>query len=54
MEEPNIPRVVEAQRLNNGVVITFEDSKCAEYSAALLYSMFPQADELIEDLNDQD
>jgi len=49
-----IPRVIEALRLRDGVVITFEDGKCAVYTAALLYAMFPNADELIQDMSDQD
>jgi hypothetical protein len=49
-----IPRVIEALRLRDGVVITFEDGKCALYTSALLYEMFPNADELIKDMNDQD
>jgi hypothetical protein len=50
-----IPRIIEALRSKDGVVITFEDSKCAVYPAALLYAMFPNADELIQDhLRDED
>jgi hypothetical protein len=49
-----IPRIIEALRLRDGVVITFEDGKWALYTAALLYAMFPNADELIQDMNDQD
>jgi hypothetical protein len=30
----------------NGVIITFSDGKFAFYSAALLHSIFPQAEEL--------
>jgi hypothetical protein len=48
------PRVIEALRLRDGVVITFEDGKCALYTASLLFAMFPQADELIQDTNDGD
>jgi hypothetical protein len=49
-----IPRIIEALRLRDGVVITFEDGKCALYTAALLYALFPKADELIHDPNDED
>jgi hypothetical protein len=48
------PRIIEALRLRDGVAITFEDGKCAVYTAALLYAMFPNADELIQDMSDQD
>ena len=49
-----IPRLVEALRLKDGIVITFADGKCALYSTALLYAMLPTVDEAIEDLSDQD
>jgi hypothetical protein len=48
------PLIIEASRLRNGVVITFENGKCALYTAALLYAMFPNADELIQDMSNQD
>jgi hypothetical protein len=53
-DDKAIPRIIEALRLRDGVVITFEDGKCAIYPVALLYGMFPDADELIQDTNDQD
>jgi hypothetical protein len=49
-----IPRIVEALRIKDGVIITFEDGKCALYTAAVLYAVFPNADELIQDMSDQD
>ena len=49
-----VPRLIEALRLKDGVIITFEDGKSAVYSAALLYAMFPKADESIQDLSDHD
>jgi hypothetical protein len=49
------PYVMQAERLNGAVVITFDDGKCAVYSAALLYAMFPQADRVDESyLDEQD
>jgi hypothetical protein len=53
-DDKAIPRIIEALRLRDGVVITFEDGKCALYTAALLYTVFPKADELIQDTSDQD
>jgi hypothetical protein len=53
-DDKAIPRIIEALRLSDGVVITFEDGKCGLYSAALLYSVFPKADEVIQDTSDQD
>ncbi len=53
MEIPTVPRVTYAERLNGGVIITFEDGKCALYSAALLSKTFTQdetmPDEFLED-----
>jgi hypothetical protein len=48
------PRIIEALRMKDGVIITFSDGKCALYSATLLHSMLPNADELIQDTNDRD
>ena len=48
------PRIIEALRMRDGVIITFVDGKCALYTAALLYAMFPSADELVQDTNDRD
>jgi hypothetical protein len=42
MEENNTPRIIEALRMKDGVLITFEDGKSAIYSAALLYAVFPK------------
>lgn len=53
-DDQPIPRLIEALRSRDGIIITFEDGKYALYSAALLYAMFPKANELIEDLSDQD
>ncbi len=43
MENRSDPHILAAERLNVGVVITFDNGESAIYSAALLYSMFPQA-----------
>jgi hypothetical protein len=53
-DDKGVPRIIEALRLRDGVVITFEDGKCALYTAALLFAMFPHADKLIQDTNDRD
>ncbi|WP_263385623.1 hypothetical protein [Granulicella arctica] len=47
METPSAPRIVSAERLNGGVIIAFEDGKCAVYSAALLYATFSHAEHVI-------
>jgi hypothetical protein len=43
------PRVIYAERLGDGVVITFEDGKTAVYPASLLRSMFSHANELLDE-----
>jgi hypothetical protein len=48
MENPITPRIVSAERLGGGIIITFEDGKSALYPAALMYSMFHQAERLDE------
>ena len=53
-DDKAIPRIIEALRMRDGVIITFADGKSALYTAALLYAMFPNADELIQDMSDQD
>jgi hypothetical protein len=49
-----IPRIIEALRMREGVIITFADGKSALYTAALLFAMFPNADKLIQDMSDQE
>ena len=39
-------RIRIAERLNDGLVITFTDGRCAFYSALLLSFLFMQADQL--------
>ena len=38
MKEDDAPRIVEAERIADGVIVTFEDGMCAVYSASLLYA----------------
>jgi hypothetical protein len=54
MESTPLPRVIEAQRLSGGVIITFDDGKCAVFSAALLHATFSQAKEIKESELDAD
>lgn len=55
MEDDRIvPRIIDSLRFRNGVVVTFEEGRAAVYTAALLYALFPNADELVQDRNDQD
>jgi hypothetical protein len=48
MKTLSVPRVVSAERLEKGVIITFDDGKCALYSASLLHATFPQAEQVSE------
>jgi hypothetical protein len=43
MESSSSHRVVAAERLDGGVIITFDDGKCAFYTAALLHATLAQA-----------
>jgi hypothetical protein len=46
METTADPRLISAERLDNALVITFDDGRCGLYSASLLYSILPQATEI--------
>jgi len=48
---PN-PRVTFSDRMDNGIVVGFDDGKAAYYSAALLYSSLPQAQMMPSDSED--
>jgi hypothetical protein len=37
------PRVIYSDRIDNGLVVGFDDGKTAFFPAALLYSVLPQA-----------
>ena len=45
------PEVLDAQRMDGGVMVTFADGTSAIYSAALLYAVLDQA-ETIEDVEE--
>ncbi len=49
-----VPRIIEALRMRDSVVITFEDCTYAKYPASLLYSLLPKAAEMSGDLSDPD
>jgi hypothetical protein len=48
MDTHSLYRITGAERLRKGVVITFDDGKCALYSIALLRSTFPLAEDLTD------
>ncbi|MGC2613612.1 MAG: hypothetical protein WA354_06255 [Terracidiphilus sp.] len=55
MEEiPVVPRIIEALRMKDGIIITFENGKHANYPASLLYSMLPKAADMNGDLIDSE
>jgi hypothetical protein len=53
MKAPHEPRVDSAEMLSDGVIITFDDGKCAVYSHALLRETLSRA-QLVEDSDDTD
>ena len=46
METNPTPRVISADRIDGGLIITFDDGRCAVYSASLLLTTFAQAEEV--------
>jgi hypothetical protein len=48
METQIVPQVAWAERIGNGIIVTFDDGKCGVYSAALLYATFSQAEQVME------
>ena len=43
MNADSIPKITFSDRLNNGIVVGFDDGKTAFYSAALLRAVLPRA-----------
>lgn len=43
MKKRSIPRVVTVDKTDDGVIIEFDDGRCAIYSASLLHEVFPKA-----------
>jgi hypothetical protein len=52
MEERSELRIIFTHRLDDGVVIGFDDGKTALYSAALLRATLPQAQMMASDSED--
>jgi len=48
METDPQPRVTYADRLEDGVIITFDNGKCVIYPASLFYAFLPQATEVVK------
>ena len=48
MSSDTQPRIVAVNRLNRGVIISFDDGRCAFFSEALLYEALPKAEEVDE------
>ena len=42
------PRIIHAERMEDGVIIEFEDGKCAVFPASLLNATIPQANQVNE------
>lgn len=49
MEGHTQHRIVSADRVTNCLVITFDDGKCALFSASLLYAILPEAELVTEE-----
>ena len=41
-------QIVNADRMSGGMIIKFDDGRCAFYSSALLYETLPKCEELNE------
>lgn len=48
MGDRSSPRVIEVERVGGNVLIMFDDGRCAIFSAALLDSVFSQAEKVPE------
>jgi hypothetical protein len=46
---PLNPRIVLSDRVDNGIVVSFDDGRTVRYPAALLYAVLHQAEELPSD-----
>jgi hypothetical protein len=46
-------RIISVDRTSSGIIVTFEDGKCALYSTTLLRAMFSQAQELLDSDKDE-
>ena len=46
---PAYPLIIDSDRMDNSIIVSFEDGKTALYSAALLYELLPRAQELPSD-----
>ena len=48
MEDISTRKIVIADRTNDGIIIKFDDGRCAFYSCAFLYSKLAEGEELDE------
>ena len=53
MSDATGPRLTEATRTDNGVVLAFDDGETAFYPAALLYSMLLSAQKIGPSVEDE-
>ena len=49
MDDPVQPRILTAETLSDGLVLKFDDGRCAFYSSQLLYSLLSWAEEMDEE-----
>jgi hypothetical protein len=45
MENPRSPRITAVDRLTDGLIIMFDDGRCAHYTSLVLHAALPQARE---------
>jgi hypothetical protein len=48
MESPGSPRILWAERMENAVIIGFDNGRSAVYSSRLLHAIFAQAQEITD------
>jgi hypothetical protein len=49
MNTSTAPRIISVDRTSRGIIVTFEDGKCALYAASFLYSKLPYAETVYND-----
>ena len=53
MDTPTDSRIISVDRTSSGIIVDFENGKCALYSTTLLHAMFSQAQEMLDSDEDE-
>jgi hypothetical protein len=48
MESELPPRIISAERMENALIVTFDNGCSAVYSASLLYAIYDQAEDITD------